>query len=276
MKMGVFRLSLRGTLFLIVCIALVPAMAIILATGIEFGGHLEEHAQLEILRQVESFSETQIRITEATRQLLATLALTPAFMQGDRQAMTDILKAVHAQNDDYLNLTALDAKGLVSASSLLSPGIDLSNRPHVRESLEKRRFAPGVYTVGLIESTPSFAYGYPIIDADGQVQGVLNAIYKLSSYAALFEQFDLHKDAILGLSDRNGMRLFYYPPKPSNPIGMPIKASIWEKIRSGGDRGIFFDQGSDGIKRYYSYRALRLEDQSIPYMYVVYASPPVV
>jgi two-component sensor histidine kinase len=125
----------------------------------------------------------------------------------------------------------------------------------------------------MVDSEPSFPFAYPILGIDGEMVGSMSATFKLSSYQAIFDSLELPSDAILGLVDRNGTRLFFYPPKATNPVGGTIKASVWNGINAGGDSGLFIDSGSDGIDRFYAFKKLRLEATAEPYMYVVYAFP---
>lgn len=257
----------------VVMAALLPAAAIILATGSEYASAMSELARAETMKQAAAFAEIQTRVTESTRQVLATLAAMPAFYGDDRRLMKELLAAAKKSNPDYLNFTISDAGGIVVASPLLEPGVDLSTRPHVRAALDSGRFSAGEFVIGIVDDTPSFAYSYPLFDEDGRPRGSINALYKLSSYAALFEGFALSEESFLGLVDRNGIRLYFYPPKPTNPIGWPIKASVWAGITAGEESGIIGDEASDGSRRYFGYRKLYLEPGDAPYMTVVYATP---
>jgi len=128
------NLSIRAALVLTVFVATTPALVIIATSWMDFRRHTIAHAKEEVLRQAEAFAEIQIRISDATAQVLGTLASLPAFKNGNLPVMTDILKSVHSTNYNYLNFTAVDASGIVVASSLLGPGTDLSGRRHVQDA----------------------------------------------------------------------------------------------------------------------------------------------
>lgn len=253
--------------------ALAPAFHIIAVTGGDHARHLEGQAAAEALRQAAAFGDIQLRITESTRQMLTTLAALPAIRDRNSEVADRILKSVHAGNPDYLNLSLTDEAGRVTASSLLTTGTDLSNRPHVVRAFSSGRFSTGEYLIGLVQSEPSFSYSLPILDGTGSPYGTINALYKLSSYAALFETFDLDPEAFLGIVDRNGVRMYFYPPKDTNPIGKTIKTEVWLRIQEGEDAGSFLDVSSDGVVRFFGYRKLRLEGDPVPYTTVVYAVP---
>jgi len=265
--------SIRSALIVAVLLSMVPALALIIWTGYEHGSHLAANSRLETARQVESFANLQVRITEASRQLLSTIAYLPGVRSGDFKHINGILKAVHAQNPEYLNFTMVDLAGIVVASSRLDPGVALRDRLHIRAALDRKVFSAGEYILGLVDAEPSFTFAHPVFGTGGALIGAISATFKLSSYKAIFERLDLPDQAVLGFVDRNGTRLFYYPPKDTNPLGQKIKESVWESFQAGGDTGLFTEQGSDGISRYYSYRKLSTEETGDPYLYVVYAVP---
>ncbi len=266
-------LSIRNALLLVVVLAMVPALAIIIWSGIEHGSHLAAMARDDTARQAESLAHVQERITDSGRQILSTLASIPSFKAGDWSSMRAILQSVHAQNPDYLNFTVTDLSGIVTASSLLQPGTDLSQRQHVRTAVTEHRFVVGEYIVGLVGQTPSIAFSYPLDDATGHSMGCISATYRLSSYTGVFDRLSVPAQSVLGLVDRNGKRLFFYPTLRTNPIGGPIKRSLWVRMLAGADSGILSEQGSDGVSRLYAYRKLRLSPEQDPYMYVVFATP---
>jgi two-component sensor histidine kinase len=266
-------------LVIAVAVSIVPAVTIVSVTGAVYARHMEEKAIEDVRRQAIAFGDIQLRITESARHILATVAAMP-MPCGDepngRAAVGEfetLLKAIHAENTDYLNITITDGRGIVVASSLLAAGTDLSGRPHVRKAIETGRFSAGEYVVGIVQSAPSFAFSLPAFDAGGELRGTINVLYKLSSYEALYENFDLPEGAFLGLVDRKGLRLFYYPESASNPLGKPIKGDIWRKFTDGPDNGTFSGVSSDGVERIYGYTKLRVAGDGEPYMTVAYAIP---
>jgi two-component sensor histidine kinase len=266
-------LSIRNALLLVVVLSMVPALAIIIWSGIEHGSYLANMARDETVRQAESLAHFQERITDSGRQILSTLASIPSFKAGDAASMHTILQSVHAENPDYLNLTVTDTAGIVTASSLLQPDTDLSQRLHVRTAITENRFVVGEYIVGLVGQTPSIAFAYPLTNPTGHGTGSITATYKLSAYAGVSDRLGASSQSVLGLVDRNGDRLFFYPPLPTNPIGGPIKRSLWTGMLAGPDSGTIGERGSDGVQRLYAYRKLRLSAEQDPYMYVVFGTP---
>ncbi len=253
--------------------SMAPAGLIIALGGLEHGRQTEKQAMSDTLGNANALAEMQIRITESTRQLLSTLGALPAFRERRWDEVEAILKSVHAKNPEYLNFSVTDPAGMVLASSLLSKGTDLSGRPHVRKAIETETFSTGEYVVGLIESTPSFAYSYPFLDGDGRLIAVLNTLFKLSSYDLFLNALNPTKDAFMGIVDRNGIRLYVYPQGEASPLGQPVSDSIREKLFGPEKQGVFLGVGSDGDERFFGYRRLYLDGSSEAYMTVAYAKP---
>lgn len=268
-----FHPSLRTALMLATGFAVAPALAIIVWSGYENGARLTEQARAQAQRQADSFAEIQTRVAASAERLLATLASLEAIRGGNPAEAEALLRSAHGANPDYVNLTLTDRNGIVIASSRAKPGTDLSGRDHIKRAREGRRFCSGEYFRNLVDDSPTEAFSYPIIDGSGEVRSILSLAIRLSSNGEFFERLELPKDSVLGLVDRNGVRLFFHPPKETNPIGGRIKESVWNRIRTGSRRANFTDVGSDGVSRFYSYTSLTLPGNAEPYVHVVYATP---
>jgi two-component sensor histidine kinase len=265
--------SVRSALVFVVILAMLPAFFIIIFTGIEFGNHLAVNLQNEAMRQVEAMAGVQNRISESTRQVMATLAAMIAHDTTKPEYLDDLLTDILKRNPEFLNITITDNKGIVKHSALLPPGVDLSDRLHIRTVLDKQTFTGGEFILGKVDDVPSFPFSYPIFVADGSLAGTITCTYMLSSYGPLFDQLRLEPDSFLGMVDHAGIRLFFHPPRGTNPIGHPIKDDVWQAMQEHGDSGTMLLKGSDGIQRFYAFRRLRLTPADQPYMYIVLAIP---
>jgi two-component sensor histidine kinase len=265
--------SFRKLFLLIVTISLLPSLCIIILSGLEYGRSLEQSVRLEALRQVETFALVQNTITESVRQTLTTLAALPAFTDGDTEEQAVILGEVLRRNPDYINMTALDSTGRATVSPRLPVGTDLSMRKHVQEALEGTDFAAGEFILARVKEEPAFPFSISLRNREDEVIGLISTVYRLSSYASVFDRLNLPAGAILGITDHAGIRIFYHPQKETNPLGLPIKDSIWEAITAGGEAATLTDSGSDGIRRFYAFRKMCLPGQNEPYLNIVLGIP---
>ncbi len=265
--------SFRKLFLFLVSIALLPSLLIIVLSGLEYGRSLEQSVRLEALRQVETFALVQNTITQSVRQTLTTLAALPAFIDGDTEEQSAILEEVLRRNPDYINLTAMDRTGTVTVSPGLEPGVDLSMRKHVQEALAGADFTTGEFILARVGEEPAFPFSISLRNRDDEVIGLISAVYRLSSYASVFDRLNLPSGAMLGITDHAGIRIFFHPRKETNPVGSPIKESVWEAINAGSEAATLTDFGSDGIRRFYAFRKMCLPDKTEPYLNLVLGIP---
>jgi two-component system, sensor histidine kinase len=268
--------SVRGALIFIVLLSMIPVLFIIVWTGIEHGTHLEYQVTSEAIRQTEALAEIQLRITESTRQLMVSVATMISSGMASPDRLNVLLASLLERNPELLNITITNAAGIVTHSAKLESGVDLSDRRHIRNVIRAQRFSSGEYILGKVDDIPSFPFSLPLTGEDGILTAIVTCTYMLSSYQPVFEQLKLPEETVLGIIDHNGTRLFFHPPKDSNPIGQKIKSDVWQEIVSGPEAGTTLQIGSDGIRRFYSYRKLRHAPAEEPYMYIVLAIPEAV
>jgi two-component sensor histidine kinase len=266
-------LSIRHALTLTTLVALLPALGIIIATGVEHGHALEEAVRVEAARQVEAVAMIQEQRVDTVLRMLETIATLPGVRAMEPRATEEVLAAVLARNPEFLNLTMTDTEGIVLASPGLPAGTDLGGRKHIRESVAEGRFSAGEFVFAELGGVPAFPFSVPIRDEDGAVTGTVSAIYPLTSYAGFFDRLDLPDETILGITDYRGIRIFFRPEMETNPIGQPINAAVWEGISGGDDVGTVTFPGSDGVTRFYAYRRIYLRDHAEPYLYIVIGFP---
>jgi two-component sensor histidine kinase len=266
-------LSVRHALLLTTLVALVPALGIIIASGVEHGRSLEQAVRSEASRQVEAVASIQEQRIEAVVRMLETIASLPDVRERRAAAVTDILTTVLERNPEFLNLTMTDQAGFVLASPRLPVGTDLTDRRHIRNSVATGAFSAGEFIFAEFGGVPAFPFSVPIEDDFGAVVGALSAVYPLTSYAEFFDRLDLPEETILSVTDHKGIRILFLPEMETNPIGRPINADAWAAFASGDDVGTYTFTGADGLRRYYAYRRLYLAGQTDPYLYVIVGFP---
>jgi two-component system, sensor histidine kinase len=266
--------SFKMIFLFIVMVALLPAYGIIIYSGIDHSKTAEASVKEEAQRQIETMAMAQRTITESVQQILTTLAILPEFKEGRFEEQTLIMQALLQENPDLLNITLTDPEGFVKASALLRTGADLSGRLHIARARESGEFSAGEFIHAKIDQEPAFPWSLPVFAHSGEIIGTITAVYRLSAYRKLFESLELPDNSILGFTDHRGIRIFFHPLKETNPIGLPIKSDVWDiMISDHREANAFVQTGSDGVRRFYAYRELRLSRQSTPYLYMVLGIP---
>ncbi len=266
-------LSLRTAFLVTTLVSLIPAFLIILLTGLEHTRAQAASVRAEALRQVEAVAQIQNQTVSSVRNTLETLANLPGFLDSDYGHQEDVLASVLEKNAQLLNVTATDSNGVVTVSPGLATGTDLSQRVHVRDALQTGGFVAGEFIFALVNNQPAIPYSFALHDRSGNLIGTLSVVYPLPIYAEFFDRLELPEETIMGMTDRNGTRLFFRPQKDTNTIGSPIKAEVWEAMSSGEDVGTLLLAGSDGMRRYYAYRRMYIDPGGDPYLYIVVGFP---
>lgn len=270
---GKFILSVRSALLLVTVSALLPALLIIIVSGVEHGRTLEQSVRAEAHRQVESITQVHLETVQAVQRILETLGALEPFQEDNRPVQTLVLSALLRDNSEIVNFAVTDNQGIVTTSPLLPTGTDLSDRAHVRNALGKGRFSAGEFVLARAGGIPSFPFAHPLRDATGAITGVLAVVYNLGDYRELFDRMTLPESNIVGITDNRGIRIFYRPENLANPVGVPIADENWRRMRDGEETGSFISDGSDGVLRYYAYRRVLLRASADPHIYVLVGVP---
>ena len=189
--MRVPALSVRAALLFVALVSIVPALAIIVATGFEHARHLEESAVLEAHRSVESIVGVQGQISESMRRMLATIVGMRAFRAGDEREQLEIVTDLLRDNPELVNISVTDRAGFVTVSPGLARGTDLSGRRHIRGAIETGRFFAGEFVTAFVDDVPSLPFAYPIRNSAGEIAGAITSVYPLAAFGEIFDRLNL-------------------------------------------------------------------------------------
>lgn len=262
--------SISRNLGFLVLLAVLPALGLVLYTGMEQRRTSIEAAKQDVLLLTHTMAEAQKNITRSSRQILSTLALLPEIQNLAVQASSEIFAAVLEKNPEHHNLVLTDLDGKVLAAGRAFSGVSLADRKHVREALESKDFAVGEYILTRVgASVPVLPFAYPVLDKNGRTKGVLTTVVKLTRFSSFYDGSSLPVKSFVAITDHQGTRLFYYPPKENtNPVGQSIKAGTWELASNAQEPRIFTREGSDGVRRIFAFEQVRLTPEATPYVYV--------
>jgi len=254
-----------------------PALIILLYTGIEQRRLSIEKTKQNLLLITHTMAETQLDLSKSTRQLLSTLAVMPAIRTLDLKTSSNIFQAVLKENTNYQNITLTALNGDVLASGRPMSATSLKDRKHVREALTRKTFAVGEYIISRVgPKVPAFAFACPVFSENGDVIAILTAAIKLVQFSRFHDSSGLPEKSFIAVTDHKGIRLFYYPTQEdTNPVGKPILNRAWETAKGTQEPGFFIGSGSDGIKRIIAFEQVHLTPQEPPYLYVWAGIPEV-
>ncbi|MBI3802081.1 MAG: HAMP domain-containing protein [Deltaproteobacteria bacterium] len=204
--------SLRARLLLLVLLAVLPALGLILYTDLEQRRLTATQAQEDALRLARLAAADQTQLIQGAHQFLTALAQLPAVREGDAHTCTTLFTTLLKQYPVYANLGAAHANGAVFCSvAPLTQPVSVAGSAWFQRALQRRDFIIGEYQRSLVISKFTLVLGYPVLDAEGQVQAVIAAALDLSRLNQIAAQAHLPSGATLIAVDRNGTIIARYP-----------------------------------------------------------------
>lgn len=248
--------TLRVRLLLLVLIAMLPAMGLILFSGLEQRREAAIDAQEDAMRLVRHAALDQERMIHGAAQLLTAIAQLPAIRERIHDSVSEFLSRLLKQNPSYTNIAVVGLDGKVLYSALpASASVNSGDRPWLQQAVKKRELVIGEYQIGLISGKAEVPLAYPVLGPDGKVQAVVYAGLDLDWLAHLAAKVQLPPGSTLAIVDRQGTFLVRHPD-PVKYVGKTIPdMEQVEKILAKGE-GTIEARGIDGNVRLYGFSPL--------------------
>ena len=200
-------------------------------------------------------------------QLAATLTQVPDVKKHDSAAVNSLLADILKTNQKYYNIALVDKSGSLWASALPAEyGLSLADRRYFKHAVASGKMSSGEYALSKGQQTPIFSFGYPVTDHSGVVSDVLIVTLALENYRDLYTGLATGPISSILLVDHKGTILY----SSVNPelVGKQDRADLFKGMVAGPDEGDFEALGNLDIRSFFTYKKLRLKDETTPYMYV--------
>lgn len=255
--MSYFSSTLRFRLLLLVFIAMLPAMGLILYSGLEQRQEAAVKAQEDAMRLVRHASLDQERLIQGAAQLLMAVAQLPAIREPNQATIAEFLPRLIEQNPSYTNIgiIASDGQVLYSALSLPAP-VNYADTPWFKKAMETRQMVIGEYQIGKISHKANVPIVYPVFDLAGRLKVMVYATLDLTWLNNLAAKIELPPGATLAIIDRQGTFLVRYPD-PEKWVGKTIPEIEKVKQVLAKEEGTAEAMGIDGNVRLYAFTPLR-------------------
>ena len=252
-----FLSTLRARLFVLVVLAVLPALGLILYNDVEQRKLAAAQIQEDALRLAQLAAAEQAQLIQSTHQLLIALAQLPAVRNGDGKACSEFFSKLIKRYPAYANLGAshVDGEAFCSVSPLLKP-VNVASATWFQRILRNHEFSIGDYQKSAATGEFVLVLGYPVLDAANQVQGVVAASLDLSRLSQLTAQARLPEGATFMAVDRNGT-IVAYSPDPSRWIGRLLEENPLAQAIFTQSEGTLEARGIDGQQRLYAFTRMR-------------------
>ncbi|ANC92217.1 PAS domain S-box protein [Azospirillum humicireducens] len=242
-------MTLLARLFILVLLAVLPAIGIQIYSVLEQRAEREEEVTLQaerLLRQVES---EHVRILDSARLMVTAVTEAPFLRGGEVAGCQAYLERLSARSADYRTLSVTDAGGRIKCSADPSRiGAALTSQPHFRRAMAQGRFVVGEWTI----SQSGVAGGelpvaVPYTDADGKRAGVIALSVDVPRLTSIFATRPMPENTALTVADRSGTILVKLPGTQSR-VGERLPDS-YLPLLSATDMGVTMLTGLDGVSR---------------------------
>lgn len=248
--------SLRTRLLALVLMALTPSLLLMLINAHERRREAVNEIEKDAARLIQRTAGECQRLLDGSRDLLVVMAQTPEVRGFDHQACSELFRRILPQNPQYTNFGMADSNGKLLCSALpFHPGINIGDRGYFRRAKATRGFAVGEYQVGRINGKPAVNVAYPVLDAQGQVKGVVFAALNLDFLNQLSSRLNLPKGADFTIADRRGTIVVRYP-QMGKWVGRPYQELPEGRTILERRSGVAELRDADGTMRQYVFSPL--------------------
>ena len=247
-------LGLRFRLVLLVLLALLPVFALFAYSAAKNQQATVMQAQASLQAQALLAAAHQQRLVDRTAQLLSDMASGPSIKDTRNRLCEQYLTNLLAQDPAYGNLGVLGLNGKSTChAGDNSAHVDAATQLFFRQVLAGQSFSVGSYGVGHVSQQPAIAFGKPVVDSTGALNGVAFAALTLKAVAsALMTDQVLSPGSQLRVMDRRGMVLAAYPAG-DRQAGQPEPDAVVLAAALTGQQGARTAQDASGINRLYAY-----------------------
>jgi len=260
--------SIRTQLFVLALLLTLPALGIIVYTGLKERSGDYRQAITESQLLADSLAEQQKDLTSEARLLCTLLAGLPEIKNRDAAGVQALLAEIRQQTPQYLNILVADANGKVWASAVPSASAaSVSDRRYFKNAQQTKNFSSGEYVISRSANQPTLHMAYPLLEQD-QFTGAIIVGFDLDIMRRTLELTRMSHEANYVFADHNGIILNRGKDDAASLIGQPLVAGALSMMENGPDRDSFEFVRRDGDTRISSYRKLWLPGEAKPYMYV--------
>jgi PAS domain S-box-containing protein len=267
-----FSWSIRRHLVLLVFLGVLPALGVILYTGLETRRNTLASARRDLAHHMEMLSSAQENLANQSRYLFEMLDDLPEVRRQDAKACSRLFDSLMRRMPHYANIFSMDPNGNVIASGVPVNAVNAADRKYFREALETRGFSAGEYAVSRTTGKPAIHFAHPVYGKGGNLLTVIAAALDIRHFEMTYAGRGMPDGSVLLITDHAGVVL--HDSRDYLGIGIVTgERSILDALGSPGHEGTFNARLEDGIRRLFAYRKLRLSPSMPAYLLVAVGIP---
>jgi two-component system, sensor histidine kinase and response regulator len=245
------RIGLTGRLFLLVILAVVPALVIQAWNEYDQRIAREDDIRQHVIEITRQFGEEIGVLREGARQLLLALAQLDPLKFHQPDACSALFSQLKSRFSNYSLLGAADTTGRVFCTSGPTSLSLVTDQPFFTRSIAQPGLAVGNYWVDSANGRKMIHFAERFDGSDGHIAGVVFAGLDLAWLSSHLKERGLSPTASILIADREG-NIIARLPNPDALVGKNMRKSH-EPLMDGDEAGWEEAVGVDGAMRIYGY-----------------------
>src|ERR1700724_857851 len=240
------QLSLTGRMFLLVVIAVLPALVIQAVNEYALRPARKDDIRQRVIQITKQFGEEIQAIREGASQLLVAVGELDEVQKRDGLECSNTFAKLKVRFESYARIGAADANGKVFCSSGPATEESVADTEFFKRAIADDKLAVGNYFVHPVTGEKMIHFAQQFHDTNGKLAGVVFAGVDLKWLAEHLKERGLTPSQSILIADRVGKR-----------VGKNMRKSH-EEIMDGDKDGWEEAAGVDGIMRIFGYNPVAL------------------
>ena len=243
---------LRSRLWLLIAVAVVPLVVFALVSYRDQRAAAVAGVEAGIRQYVRTARVEESRAIDHTRDILRIMARSEDLRDLDPLECQGIAQRLLETQTDYLNLGAAFLDGTVFCSGIAAPApAVVGGRQWLREAVSRKELSFGGLVDGGVAGQPALAFGYPLLNPDGQVRAVLFANLSFVWLDRIARAVQPPPGWTLQIADRKGTILARFPDG-NRWLGKPMPETfLAEHLATAPPEGVIELPGCNGEACYF-------------------------
>jgi signal transduction histidine kinase len=245
------RSSLTARLFMLVLIAVLPAIFIQAYNEFDLRRSREADIRQQVIQTTRQFGEEMGELREGARQLLLALSQLPVAQSGHGAECSKLFASLRTKFPNYSLLGAADVNGNVFCASRPIGHRNVADHAFFQRAMPRDGVAVGNYFVDPDTGEKQINFAHRFYDGNGKVAGVVFAALDLAWLSDHLKERGLSPTASILIADREG-NIIARLPNPEKLVGKNMRSGHAE-IMDGDKAGWEESVGVDGVTRIFGY-----------------------
>src|SRR5229473_90226 len=245
------QLGLTGRMFLLVVIAVLPALAIQAVNEYTLKRAGEDDMRQRVVQITKQFGEEIQEQKEGASQLLVAMGEIDALQDRKPEACSAILASLKSKFSSYVRLGAADLKGNIFCSSGVFGDSSVADTEFFKRAMAEDTLDVGNYFVDSATNQKMIHFAHRFNDNQGKFAGVVFAGLDLGWLADHLKERGLRPSQSILIADRLG-NIIARLPNGEKLVGKNMRTSH-EDIMDGNVAGWHEAPGVDGVMRIFGY-----------------------